>query len=72
MVRCKLLAERQMLKTEDELHRCQEAGVLGALAGIIGTIQASEALKLVLDIGHPLTDRLLDFDATRTGSGRSR
>ena len=45
---------------------CQEAGVLGVLAGIIGTIQASEALKLVLGIGHPLTDRLLDFDARRT------
>ncbi|BCA53001.1 adenylyltransferase [Nitrospira sp. KM1] len=45
---------------------CQEAGVLGVLAGIIGTIQASEALKLVLGIGQPLTDRLLDFDARRT------
>lgn len=42
---------------------CQEAGVLGVLAGVIGTIQASEALKLVLGIGRPLTDRLLDFDA---------
>jgi adenylyltransferase/sulfurtransferase len=41
---------------------CQEAGVLGVLAGVIGTIQASEALKLVLGIGRPLTDRLLDFD----------
>ena len=45
---------------------CQEAGVIGVLAGIIGTIQASEALKLVLGIGQPLTDRLLDFDARRT------
>ncbi|MGH7233032.1 MAG: molybdopterin-synthase adenylyltransferase MoeB [Nitrospiraceae bacterium] len=45
---------------------CQEAGVIGVLAGIIGTIQATEALKLVLKIGHPLTDRLLDFDARRT------
>lgn len=42
---------------------CQEAGVLGVLAGIIGTLQASEALKLILGIGRPLTDRLLDFDA---------
>jgi len=45
---------------------CQEAGVIGVLAGIIGTIQATEALKLVLKIGKPLTDRLLDFDARRT------
>jgi adenylyltransferase/sulfurtransferase len=45
---------------------CQEAGVIGALAGIIGTVQATEALKLVLGIGRPLTDRLLDYDARRT------
>jgi len=45
---------------------CQEAGVIGVLAGIIGTIQATEALKLVLKIGRPLTDRLLDFDARKT------
>lgn len=45
---------------------CQEAGVIGVLAGVIGTIQATEALKLILGIGRPLTDRLLDFDATRT------
>ncbi|HVG02317.1 MAG TPA: ThiF family adenylyltransferase [Nitrospira sp.] len=42
---------------------CQEAGVLGVLAGVIGTIQATEALKLILGIGRPLTDRILDFDA---------
>ncbi|MBX3300965.1 MAG: molybdopterin-synthase adenylyltransferase MoeB [Nitrospira sp.] len=45
---------------------CQEAGVLGVLAGVIGTIQASEALKLILGIGRPLTDRLLDFDVRHT------
>lgn len=45
---------------------CQEAGVIGVLAGIIGTLQATEALKLVLGIGRPLTDRMLDFDARRT------
>ncbi len=45
---------------------CQEAGVIGVLAGIIGTIQATEALKLILGIGKPLTNRLLDFDARRT------
>lgn len=45
---------------------CQEAGILGVVAGIIGTIQATEALKLILGIGRPLTDRILDFDARRT------
>jgi len=45
---------------------CQEAGVIGVLAGIIGTLQATEALKLILKIGKPLTDRMLDFDARRT------
>lgn len=45
---------------------CQEAGVIGVLAGIIGTLQATEALKIVLKIGKLLTDRMLDFDARRT------
>ena len=45
---------------------CQEAGVLGALAGVIGSIQATEALKLILGIGRPLTDRLLTYDALTT------
>lgn len=45
---------------------CQEAGIIGAVAGIIGTIQATEALKLILGIGRPLTNRLLDFDARTT------
>jgi len=42
---------------------CAEAGVLGALPGIIGTIQAVEALKLLLDVGSPLIGRYLTFDA---------
>ena len=42
---------------------CAEAGVLGVLPGITGTLQACEALKLVLGIGQPLTGRLLMFDA---------
>ena len=45
---------------------CQEAGIIGVVAGIIGTLQATEALKLVLGIGRPLTDRILDFDARTT------
>lgn len=45
---------------------CQEAGIIGVVAGIIGTIQATEALKIILGIGQPLTDRILDFDAQKT------
>lgn len=42
---------------------CAEAGVLGVLPGIIGLLQASEALKLAIGIGEPLVGRLLCFDA---------
>ena len=42
---------------------CAEAGVLGVLPGIIGSIQAMEAIKLVLRIGDPLVGRLLAYDA---------
>ena len=42
---------------------CAEAGVLGVLPGIIGLLQASEAIKLILGIGKPLVGRLLCFDA---------
>jgi molybdopterin/thiamine biosynthesis adenylyltransferase/rhodanese-related sulfurtransferase len=42
---------------------CAEGGVLGVLPGVIGSLQASEALKLALEIGEPLIGRLLLFDA---------
>ena len=42
---------------------CQEAGVFGVLPGIIGTIQAVEAIKILLDIGDPLIGTLLLFNA---------
>ncbi len=42
---------------------CAEAGVLGVLPGIIGSIEAMEAIKLLLGIGDPLTGRLLIYDA---------
>jgi sulfur-carrier protein adenylyltransferase/sulfurtransferase len=45
---------------------CAEGGVLGVLPGIIGSIQASEALKLILDRGDTLAGRLLLFDALGT------
>jgi adenylyltransferase/sulfurtransferase len=41
---------------------CQEAGILGATAGVLGALQASEVLKLILDIGNPLTGRMLLYD----------
>ena len=42
---------------------CAEAGVLGVLPGIVGWIQALEAIKLVLDLGDPLVGRMLAYDA---------
>jgi molybdopterin/thiamine biosynthesis adenylyltransferase/rhodanese-related sulfurtransferase len=42
---------------------CAEAGVLGVLPGIVGSIQALEAIKIVLDLGDTLTGRLLAYDA---------
>ncbi len=42
---------------------CAEGGVLGALAGIVGTLQATEVLKLLLQIGDPLRGRLLVIDS---------
>jgi molybdopterin/thiamine biosynthesis adenylyltransferase/rhodanese-related sulfurtransferase len=42
---------------------CAEAGVLGVLPGIIGLLQATETIKLLLNIGDPLVGRLLTYDA---------
>lgn len=47
----------------DAAPNCSEAGVLGVLPGVIGMLQATEALKLALGIGEPLRGRLLQFDA---------
>lgn len=47
------------------IPNCAEAGVLGVLPGIIGTIQATEAIKLITGIGEPLVGRLLLYDALR-------
>jgi adenylyltransferase/sulfurtransferase len=46
-----------------EVPSCAEGGVLGVLPGIIGSLQASEAVKLILGIGEPLVGRLMLFDA---------
>ena len=42
---------------------CSEAGVLGVLPGVVGLLQATEALKLLLGLGESLVGRLLNFDA---------
>ncbi len=42
---------------------CHEAGILGCVAGVMGTIQATEAIKVLLDLGEPLIGRMLTFDA---------
>jgi len=47
----------------ESVPNCAQAGVLGVLPGIIGTLQAIETIKLVLGIGAPLIGRLLYFDA---------
>ncbi|KXU34238.1 molybdopterin-synthase adenylyltransferase [Ventosimonas gracilis] len=48
---------------EDEAIGCNEAGVLGPLLGVIGSLQALEALKLLAGLGEPFAGRLLLFDA---------
>lgn len=45
---------------------CAEAGVLGVLPGVAGTLQATEVLKLIVGIGEPLIGRLLTFDLLET------
>ena len=47
----------------DAMQLCSQAGILGAIAGMLGTIQATEALKFITGTGSLLTDTLLTFDA---------
>lgn len=48
--------------SDDRMPTCDVRGVLGATTGIIGALQAMEAVKVLADIGHPLKARLLLFD----------
>lgn len=48
---------------------CAEAGVVGILPGVVGTLQAAEAIKLLLGLGEPLVGKLLTFDSMRMRFG---
>jgi molybdopterin/thiamine biosynthesis adenylyltransferase len=56
----------ESVPTGEGLPNCSEAGVLGAVAGVMGTLMANEALKILLSLGEPLYDRMLSFDAKRS------
>ncbi len=47
----------------DSVPNCEQAGVIGVLAGMIGTMQANEAIKIIAGIGEPLANKLLIIDA---------
>lgn len=49
----------------DSVPRCETAGILGAIAGVMGTLQATEVLKEILGIGESLSGTLLAYDALR-------
>lgn len=51
----------------DSVPRCETAGILGAIAGVMGTLQATEVLKEILGIGESLSGSLLIYDALRAG-----
>ena len=50
---------------EGAVPTCREAGVLGVMGGVIGTLQATEAIKYILGLGEPLAGYLLTYDAIK-------
>lgn len=50
---------------EDAVPNCKQVGIIGAMAGVIGSLQAMEALKYLLGAGELLTGRLLTYDALK-------
>jgi adenylyltransferase/sulfurtransferase len=54
----------------DLIPRCETAGILGAVAGVVGTLQATEVLKELLGIGEGLSGTLLMYDALRASFHR--
>jgi len=57
---------------EDLVPRCEAAGILGAVAGVVGTMQATEVLKEILGLGESLSGTLLMIDALAASSYRVR
>ncbi|MCB9992516.1 MAG: molybdopterin-synthase adenylyltransferase MoeB [Hyphomicrobiaceae bacterium] len=49
----------------EALPRCEDVGILGAVTGVIGTLMAMEAIKLITGLGEPLIGRLLIYDGRR-------
>ena len=49
--------------TEDDIVRCKRVCVLGAVTGVMGTLQATEVLKEIMQIGESMSGRLLVWDA---------
>jgi adenylyltransferase/sulfurtransferase len=56
----------------EAVPNCAEAGVLGAVAGVMGALMAAEAIKILLGLGRPLYDRMLCFDAKEAAFRESR
>lgn len=52
----------------DLVPRCEQAGILGSVAGVLGTLQATEAIKELLGLGRSLAGRLLLYDALDGGT----
>jgi len=48
---------------KDAVPTCKQAGVIGAMGGVIGSLQAMEAIKCILGVGELLVGRLLTYDA---------
>ena len=49
----------------DAVQTCEEAGIIGAATGVVGSVQAEEALKLLLAVGTPLSGRIFQHDGLR-------
>ena len=53
---------------KDAVPTCKQAGVIGAMGGVIGSLQAMEAIKYILGVGDLLTGYLLTYDALKMGT----